>query len=242
MTRFLARGGVVILGRWLPTPVAWLAGLTAVLSILGALVFPLLVAGVLVPVNVWAGELWRLVSWVFFERNPLALVFACLLIVWLGPDLWQRWGTRRLLAIYLGCAVLAGAATCALAALLPPDWMMRMPFASAWPAVDALIIAWATLFPERRILIYFVLPVQGRTLIGATVGLTVLLAIFEGWPAFVPHFAAQGAMLLYVDRLQLFRRLWLRARLSSYERQLRKRNSRFTVVPRNDDDRPQRYH
>jgi membrane associated rhomboid family serine protease len=213
-----------------------------VLSILGALLFPLLVAGVLVPVNVWAGELWRLASWVFFERNPISLVFACLLIVWLGPDLWQRWGTRRLLAVYLGGAALTGAATCAIARLLPVDWLMSKPFASAWPIVDALIIAWATLYPERRILIYFILPVQGRMLIGATIGLTVLFAIFEGWLAFVPHFVAQGAMLLYVDRLQLFRRLWLRVRLAAYERQLRKRTSRFTVVRRADQDRPPRYH
>jgi membrane associated rhomboid family serine protease len=236
------RGGIVIAGRWIPLPVAWLAGLTAMLSILGALWPPILDAGILVPQNVWAGEAWRLLTWVFFEMHPVSLVFACLMLGWLGPDLCQAWGARRLVASYLGCAVAAGVLTSLLALLLPWAGLLGMPYASAWAAIEPVVIAWAWLYPERRILIYFVLPVQGRTLIQLTIGLTALFAVFQGWQLFVPHFIAQGLMLLYLDRLLFVRKIWLRMRLAAYERELRKRASHLRVVRRDGDERPPRYH
>jgi membrane associated rhomboid family serine protease len=242
MGRSFARGGVVILGRWLPLPVAWLAGLTATLSILGALWRPLLAAGVLVPSAVWAGQIWRLPTWAFFDTEPISLVFACLLIAWLGPDLCQAWGARRFVAVYLSCAVLAGGLTSLLALALPAIRPIGGYYASPWAVIGALIIAWATLFPGRRILIFFVLPAEGRTLILLTLGFTALFAVFQEWQLFVPHFVAQGLMLLYLDRLRFVRLGWLRLRLAAYERELRRRSSHLRVVRRDDEQQPPRYH
>ena len=242
MGRSSARDGVVILGRWLPLPVAWLAGLTATLSILGALWRSLLAVSVLVPSAVWAGEIWRLLTWAFFETEPISLVFACLLIAWLGPDLCQAWGGRRFVVAYLASAVVAGSLTSLLAFALPAVLPTAGYYASPWAVVDALIIAWATLFPGRRILIFFVLPAEGRTLILLTLGFTALFAVFQEWQSFVPHFIAQGLMLLYLDRLRFVRLGWLRLRLAAYERELRRRSSHLRVVRRDDEQQPPRYH
>jgi len=239
MGRSFSRSGALILGQWLPMPVVWLAGMTAALSILGALWSPALAAGVLWPAAVSAGQVWRLLTWAFIETEPISLIFACLMIGWLGPSLCQVWGARRFVAVYLSSALLAGGLTSWLVLALPGARPAAGFYASPWAIVDALIIAWATLFPGRRIFMYFVLPVQGRALILMTVGFTALFAVFQGWQAFVPHFIAQGLMGLYLDRLRFVRWAWLRARLAVYERQLRRRGAHLRVVQR--DEKP-RYH
>jgi membrane associated rhomboid family serine protease len=240
MGRSFSRSGVVVLGQWLPMPVVCLAGMTAVLSILGVLWLPFLLAGVLVPSAVWAGQVWRLLTWAFFETEPISLVFACWLLALLGTDLCRAWGARRFVAVYLSCAVLAGGLTCALVWLLPGARPASGFYASPWAVVDALIIAWATLFPGQRIFVMLALPAQGRTLILLTVGITALFAVFQGWQPLVPHFVAQGLMGIYLDRGRFVRRVWLRVRLAAYERELRRRGARFRVVSR--DDEPPRYH
>jgi membrane associated rhomboid family serine protease len=242
MGRSYSRSGIVILGQWLPMPVVWLAGMTAVLSILGALWPQFLMLCALKPAMVWAGQVWRLLTWGFFETEPISLVFACWLTAALGPDLCQVWGTRRFVAIYLSCAVLAGSLTSLLALALPAAQPMGGYYASPWAVVDALIIAWATFFPGRRILLFFVLPTQGRTLVLLTIGFTALFAVFQGWQPFVPHFIAQGLILVYLDRLRFVRLGWLRLRLALYEREMRRRSSHLRVVPRDDEQRPPRYH
>jgi membrane associated rhomboid family serine protease len=242
MTRYVTSRGALILGRWIPLPAAAFAGLTAALSILSALAPSIGAASALAPVAVWSGEIWRLLTWAFLTPEPLSLIFACLLIGSLGADLCRMWGTRRFVFIYLTCAALSGGVACLLARALPEAWLMRAVYASPWAVVDALIIAWATFFPGGRIFVFLVLPAQGRTLIWLTVGMTVLFAAFEGWRFYLPHFVAQGLMGLYLDRLRLARRFWLRLRLLSYERRLRRRSAHLTVVRRDDDQRPPTYH
>ena len=60
----------------LPASIALLIGATLVASILGAQVASVGAMGALVPAQVFAGQLWRLVTWAFFEPDPLGLIFA----------------------------------------------------------------------------------------------------------------------------------------------------------------------
>ena len=55
-----------------------------------------------------------------------------------------------------------------------------------WPLADALIIAWATLFPTRQMLVYFVIPLGGRNLIYATLGGTLIFALLAGFVGSCP--------------------------------------------------------
>src|SRR5688572_1216302 len=54
--------------------------------------------------EVWRGQLWRLVTWAFFEFSPLNLIFACLTLYWFGNDLARRWGEARMMWFFLGMA------------------------------------------------------------------------------------------------------------------------------------------
>jgi membrane associated rhomboid family serine protease len=199
------------MGRWIPVLIGVLVGITLVLTIVAAVGtrngFPLADQLALVPSLVWAGQLWRLVTWVFLELNFLALVFGCLALWWCGADLLSIWGPRRFIAVYLGIAAAAAAVT-SLIALASPN-VARLYYAGMWPVIDALLIAWALYFPSRQIFMYFVIPLNGRNFVWAILGATVLLALLNGVVLYIPHFLAELFMLAYL-RDPSIARLWRR--------------------------------
>lgn len=201
-----------VLGQVLPATLLVVMGLTFGLSVLGALLPGLLALGAFVPALVLEGQVWRLFTWVFFEQDPISLVFAILMLWWFGRELAYAWGPWKFLLIYLGLAGLTAVVVCALARFLLPGLLVAA-WASTWPISQALILAWAVLFPFRQILVYFLFPLGGRNLIYVNVGLTLLFAVFSGFARFLPHFVAMGLMLLY-ERDPVLDYYWLRLKMA----------------------------
>ncbi|HTP27569.1 MAG TPA: rhomboid family intramembrane serine protease, partial [Anaeromyxobacteraceae bacterium] len=185
----------------------------------------------LVPGLVWRGQVWRLVTWTFFETSPIPLLFGCLTLYWFGRDLCFAWGSTRFLTSFLGIAAGAAAVTCLIARVVPP--LLRTPFIGAWPVILALTVAWSIIFPERQVLFMMVLPIAGRTLVWITLGGTLLYAVFDTFLAYVPHLAAQLLMIAYCRGWSL-RGLWQSLRIKQYERRARRRATRFKVVRKED--------
>jgi membrane associated rhomboid family serine protease len=230
-------GSITVLGGRVPVVVALLMGLTLAGSILGANILPLLGAVVLSPALVGAGQLWRLVTWVFFDRDPISLIFALLCLFWFGRELVRAWGAVRFLCVYLGMAGATGLVTCLLAWLVWPG-LAGLMIVSSWPLVDALIIAFAVVYPYQDVLMFLVLPLRGRNLIYCTVGGTLLFALLGGGISFVPHFLAQGLMMLYLRQPLL--RWWLKFRLALLQRRGR-RSSHLRPVDRSGRSEPPRW-
>lgn len=236
-------GSVTFFGYRFPLPPLLLAAATLAASTLAAVGlrsgFPFLQWLTLDANAVAAGQLWRLVTWPFLELDPIALLFACLVILVFGRDLTYQWGGVRFLANYFGFTLAAGVGTCLLAAVWTP--VRATAYFTAWPVADALIIAWAVVFPGRQMLLYFVLPLGGRVLVYAIVGITVLLALFGGFTPYVPHFLAQAAALAYLRRPDL-RLYWARLRYGSWNTPARRRSGlRKVERQRSSDDEPPRW-
>jgi membrane associated rhomboid family serine protease len=242
--RWLDRSFPVLGGR-VPAPVALLIVATFIASIAGSVsarngVGGLLKAGVLVPSAVYHGEVWRLVTWPLFELDPIGLIFGALGLFWFGSELVRAWGPGRFLLAYFGLAGAAGLVTC-LVALGGPE-MQTLTFFGLWPVVSALIIAWATYFPGRDILVYFVLPLRGQNLIYATLGGTLLFALLGGFTRFVPHFAAQLLMMAALRGTPLGQ-IWARLKYEFAYRRWRRRASKLKAVPpASPDETPRWYH
>jgi membrane associated rhomboid family serine protease len=233
------RGSYHILGVFVPRPIAWLIATVILLSAFGSLLerlgVPILTYTVLIPRDVWRGEVWRIVTWAPLELNFLGLIFGCLLLYFIGPDLVRRWGTRRFFLNFLGGAALVGALTCLIGRFLWPD-VSRIPYMGLWPMEEAMIIAWATLFRDRQILVFFMLPIAGRNLVILTIAITVVLAALYGFPLFIPHFLAELVALVYMDVVSV-RRWVLRGRLAWFQRRYKRRTARLTVVDRDEPPR-----
>jgi hypothetical protein len=120
-----------------------------------------------------------------------------------------------------------------------PD-VFRQDYAGMWPMQEALIISWAALMPDRKILAFFVLPLSGRNLIVFTIALTFVFALLGGFAPFIPHFIAELLALMYVDVISV-RRLYLRGRMAMLQRDYRRRTQHLRMVDREDDDKPPRW-
>lgn len=232
-------GSYHVLGVYILKPIAWLMALVVGLSAGGALLermgVPVLTSTLLVPGLVWAGQPWRILTWAPLELSPIGLLFGCLLLYFIGPDLLRRWGVRRFFALFFGGAAVVGLITCLIARVLWPR-IAAIPYTGLWPVEEALIIAWASLFRDRQILVMFALPMAGGNLIALTVGITVVMAALSGPELFVPHFVAEALALAYVDVIPL-RRWTARARLALFQRRYKKRTEKFTRIDRDGPSR-----
>ncbi len=185
-------------GGRVPYPVGLLLSVIVVASILGALLPGVRELAALVPAAILEGQLWRVLAWAFVETHPIDLVFACLVLWWLGADLSFAWGARRFFAVYAGLAVGASVVT-TLVALLSPELGARGAYLGTWPVVAALTLGWGLLNPDRQINLYMVLPVTGRMLAWITVGGTLLYALFtRSIGPYVPHLAAEALIFGYL--------------------------------------------
>jgi hypothetical protein len=230
---------VVLLGQSFPAVSAALAGTLLIVSILAVNAPALFRALVLVPERAWAGELWRLVSWPFVAGDPLTVIFAALAVLWLGRDLAYAWGPRHLLRVWLGMSAATAIAVGVIA--LPSGPLREFPFVAPFAMVDALIVAWAILFPNRQILMMFVLPLSGQQLIWATLALLLVFGLMQGLLGLLPHFTAMGLMLFHLryggpqSVLLRLRHRWLSLRAG-------RRRAHLRVVDRDRDEPPRWVH
>jgi len=169
---------------------------SALLSLMQRQGVPALSLAVFSPSLVFSGQIWRLLTWGFFETDGQNLVFGALMLGFFGRDLSALWGGARYLTI---CAlmVFGSAFLTSLVGLLWGD-LQRTSYLSVWPLADALIVAWSLLFPNRTILFMLVLPAAGRNLLYLTLGVAGVFAVMYGFANFVPHFLAMGLMYVYL--------------------------------------------
>ena len=108
-----------------------------------------------------------------------------------GSPLEQTWGEKRFLTFYLVCV--AGAAACQLAVGAMMVDPVRVMGASG--GVFGLLMAYAMLFPNQRIMLLFPpIPMKARTFV-ILFGITQLVFGFTGWQPNVMNFAHLGGML-----------------------------------------------
>jgi membrane associated rhomboid family serine protease len=226
------RREVMILGAFFPIVAVGLATLTLVATILAANLQLVGALGVMMPALVWSGQLWRLLTWTFLEMSPLGLIFACFAFLFFGRDLVHQWGPVRFLQVCAGIVAGSALATCVIALAWPR--LMGVPYASAWPLAEALIIAYAMVFPSRTILFSLIIPVAGRQLLVLTVAATLLFALLNSFAPVVPHFAAQALMYAYI-RGYSPRLIWLRLRARTYRWSPQRRASHLRRVDREDE-------
>jgi hypothetical protein len=200
MRRSFLNRPVPVLGQSLPMAAVLLIGFvvlgSALLSLMQRQGVPALSLAVFSPSQVLSGQIWRLVTWGFFETDGQGLVFGALMLGFFGRDLAAHWGGARYLS--LCAALVTGSAF--VTTLVGFAWgdVQRTGYLSIWPLVDALVVAWSLLFPNRTILFMFVLPAAGRNLLYLTLGISAVFAVMYGFSNYVPHFLAMGLMYLYL--------------------------------------------
>ena len=109
--------------------------------------------------SLFSGQLWRLVSWVLPQGDPLTLLFAGFVLHWLGRDLVSARGERGFLALYFGYAAWAAFCTALLAAI----WAgADRTHAGAWPVLNALLVGWGLSRRGAQLNLFGLVPMSGE--------------------------------------------------------------------------------
>lgn len=139
-----------------------------------------------------AGEWWRLITFLFDppSMSPIFVFFAWYLFYLMGSALEEYWGAFR----YNAFLVLGYLLTVGVSFLMP-----------GFPASNAFIggsvfLAFAFLFPDFQLLLFFILPVKVKWLAALTWLYYGYLFLFGGWPSRLLVLASVGNFLLFFGR------------------------------------------
>jgi len=141
-------------------------GLIRYVALLNALVFVLhLIAPgytsllELDPSLVLQGQVWRLITWIFIPEtlSPFWIIFAVLFLFYLGDGLEAAMGPGRLTLFY-SCGVLLCTVTSFIVGW-SGTYGASLAHANTFLNLS-LLLAYATLYPDFKVLVFFILPVR----------------------------------------------------------------------------------
>jgi membrane associated rhomboid family serine protease len=143
----------------------------------------------LVPADLFGKwHLWQPLTYVFLHGGLFHLLFNLLALVLFGGEIEQRWGTAAFFRYYLVCGVGAGLT----------HWLVGMdstvPVIGASGAIFGVLLAYGMLFPDRQILLWFVIPIPARYLV-VLFGFIELVGAASGPADGVARFAHLGGLL-----------------------------------------------
>lgn len=167
------------------------------------------------------GFVWQLLTYMFLHGNFLHILFNMLFLWMMGSEIERYWGSREFLKYYLitGCG--AGLVN----VLVQPR--ATIPTIGASGAIFGLIIAFALAFPDREILLYFLIRIKAKYF-AVLVGVIELLALFLLPSAPIARFAHLGGLVIgyiYIKRESIFyplKRRFVAWRRTTYEAAERK--------------------
>ncbi len=144
---------------------------------------------------------WQIVSYAFLHGSFNHLFFNMLGLWMFGAELEQVWGRNRFLVFYFASVVAAALTQLVVDALLGSP----APTIGASGGLFGLLLAFAMIFPNRIILLFFVIPMKAKYL----VALYGLIELYQGAYVLnsgVAHFAHLGGMLGGLLTLRYWRR------------------------------------
>jgi membrane associated rhomboid family serine protease len=142
----------------------------------------------LVPVAVLRrGFLWQIVTYMFLHGNVIHILFNMLFLWMMGSELERHWGTKEFLKYYF----ITGAGAGIINMLVQPR--SEIPTIGASGAIFGLIIAFAMAFPDRILLLYFVIRIRAKYF-AVLVGAIELLSLIFLPNAPIARFAHLGGL------------------------------------------------
>ncbi|MCM8813323.1 MAG: rhomboid family intramembrane serine protease [Candidatus Omnitrophica bacterium] len=145
---------------------------------------------------------WQPLTYLFVHSGVLHLVINMLMLWMFGSVLENVWGPRRFLGYYFFCGIGAALFSMLLSYNL---WTV-----GASGAIFGLLVAYAVLFPDTVILIFFLFPMKMRHAVWVLIGINLLSAISDqNNIAYLAHLGGGLVGFLYL-RYENLRR-WLHA-------------------------------
>ena len=151
------------------------------------------------PVNQWLtldraavlrGEVWRLVTFIFMPPtdSPLWLLLSLYFFYFIGSSLENEWGSTRFTIYYI--FGVAGAIIAAMIVGYGHNMYLNM----------SLFLAFAQLFPDHQIMLFFVIPVKVKYLAYVDWAMLALLFLLGGWSVKASVLASVANFFLFFGK------------------------------------------
>jgi membrane associated rhomboid family serine protease len=148
---------------------------------------------------------WQLITYQFLHADFWHLFFNMVFGLWMfGMEVEHIWGSKKFLIYYLSCGVVAGLSQLILSPIFEPA---LGPTIGASGAIYGVMIAFAAMFPDRYIFLYFLIPVKVKYFVIILIVFGVMSVGGQGNVANLAHLGGAVAGYLYIlyDRRQLKR-------------------------------------
>ena len=108
------------------------------------------------------GEIWRIVTFIFYPSasSPLMLIISLYFYYWIGSTLEQQWGTAKFTLYYIS-GVLLTAVGVLIASLISGQ---SYTVAGSYYVNLSMFFAFAFLFPDTQVLLFFIIPIKMKWL------------------------------------------------------------------------------
>lgn len=184
---------------------------------------------VLDPGGLFRGEgIWQpLTANFIFPEGEVGLVFGTLVVQWfIGSELEGFWGTRKYVALVLGCGIAGYLVSSVLGSFVAA--IAAVPVGGATPMDLAAVAAFGVLYGKRQVRVLAVLPLSARGLAMLVLVISVLSPLARGapWPVVLPWLVAIAGAVLVTT--QPWRRLRDSGKLGG--RKTRRKRAHLRVV------------
>jgi membrane associated rhomboid family serine protease len=132
--------------------------------------------------------LWQLVTYMFLHGGIWHIGFNMLALWMFGTELESLWGTNRFTRFYFITGIGAAISSTLV------QWNSFIPTIGASGAIYGLLAAYGILFPDRTILLYFVIPIKAKYFV-ILMGLLAFWSSVTATGSGVAHVAHLGGML-----------------------------------------------
>ncbi len=168
--------------------------------------------------DVLRGQIWRLVTFIFIppETNPIFIIFILYMFYMFGKALEEYWGNFRFNLYYL-----IGMIGAIISACIIPEGYGNTEFLSL-----SIFLAFAYIYPEFKILLFFVIPVKVKYLAWVDLILIVFSVLLGSASDKV------AAIMSFLNFIVFFGKdmydKWIAPRVKKYIK--KKRHSKFKVI------------
>ncbi|GAB4250094.1 MAG: hypothetical protein Kow00109_26070 [Acidobacteriota bacterium] len=164
---------------------------------------------------------WQLVTYLFLHADFFHIFFNMFALWMFGSELERYWGSRAFLRYFFVTGVGAGLLSVAV------DPWSTVPTIGASGAVYGILLAYALMFPDRYIYLYFLFPVKVKYFV-AVIGAIAFFSALGSPGSTISHVAHLGGMLFGWLYLRGWLR-WDRLRYAYHQWRMRRLRSRFKV-------------
>jgi membrane associated rhomboid family serine protease len=125
------------------------------------------------------GQVWRLITYVFVptESRPIWLLLMLYFYYWIGSCLEREWGNGKFTIYYVSGMLLTAVYGVVLSAILGRDVIVSTTYLNL-----SMFFAFATLYPDVQVLLFFIIPIKVKYLAYLDAALFVLGVITMPFP------------------------------------------------------------